>query len=72
MQELHNAKCNKFLAQNVLTFLREMLQTLKQNVTNKAVRKEKPVKRERVSLLFKDCHETRHIKVFDAKIIALC
>ena len=49
-----------------------MLQTLKQNVTNKAVRKEKPVKRERVSLLFKDCHETRHIKVFDAKIIALC
>ena len=48
-----------------------MLQTLKQNVTNKAVKKRKPGKRERVSLLFKYCHETRHIKVFDAKIIAL-
>ena len=41
MLELHNAKCNKFLAQNVLTFLREMLKTLKQNVTNKAVKKKK-------------------------------
>ena len=43
-----------------------MLQSKMQQI--KLLRKGKPVKRERVSLLFKDCYETRHIKVFDAKI----
>ena len=39
MQELHNAKCNQFLAQNVATaFARNVT---KQNVTNKAVKKKK-------------------------------
>ena len=46
-----------------------MLQSKMQQI--KLLRKRKPGKGERVSLLFKDCYETRHIKVFDAKIIAL-